>query len=58
MPMYMTQPNPDGSCSAGTVPVYRANNNGRHRFTPVAGALQEVLNRHWTIEGVAFCAPR
>jgi Putative binding domain, N-terminal len=58
VPMYMTQPNLDSSCPAGTVPVYRANNNGRHRYTPIASALQEVLFRHWVNEGLAFCAPQ
>jgi hypothetical protein len=56
--MYMTQPNSDQSCPTGTVPVYRANNFGNHRFTPSALALQEVLNRGWINEGVAFCAPQ
>jgi hypothetical protein len=59
IPMYMQQPNPDRSCPAGTVQVFRASSSaGFHRFTPFASALQEVLNRGWTNEGVAFCAPQ
>jgi hypothetical protein len=56
--MYMTQPGFGGSCPAGTVKVFRSALGGSHRFTPVASALQEVLNRGWSNEGVAFCAPQ
>jgi hypothetical protein len=61
---YMTLPNPDGSCplplTAGApslLPVYRATHAGSHRLTTSKGALNEVLLRGWTNEGVAMCAP-
>jgi hypothetical protein len=55
----MTAANADLTCAAGTVPVYRAANTqtGSHRFTTIQSAITEVLNRGWTNEGVAFCAP-
>lgn len=53
-----------GSCPSGTVPVFRAYNNGfvrgvdsNHRITSSATALQEVLIRGWNNEGVVMCAP-
>ncbi len=55
----------NGGCGAGTVPVYRAYNDGfhrsrasNHRFSTHAAAMQEVLARGWIYEGVAMCAPQ
>lgn len=52
------------SCPTGTIPVYRAYNNGfargvdsNHRFSISYAAIQEVLNRGWISEGVVMCAP-
>jgi hypothetical protein len=55
---YMTAA-PSQSCPAGTLPVYRAaqEQTGSHRFTTIQSAINEVLARGWTNEGVAFCAP-
>jgi len=54
----------NGLCPLLTVPVYRAYNNGfvlgkdsNHRLTTSANALQEVVARGWTYEGIAMCAP-
>jgi hypothetical protein len=56
---YMTAANANQTCPTGTVPVYRAaqEQTGSHRFTTIQSAITEVLNRGWTNEGVAFCAP-
>ena len=54
----------NGTCPAGTTPVYRAYNNGfargvdsNHRITSSATAIQEVVTRGWSNEGVVMCAP-
>ncbi len=54
----------DGACPTGTVPVYRAYNNGfaqgidsNHRITSSLAAIQEVVSRGWSNEGVVMCAP-
>jgi hypothetical protein len=54
----------NGSCAGGTVPVYRAYNNGstrnvdsNHRITGSQAALQEVVARGWKNEGIVMCAP-
>ena len=54
-----------GVCSTGTVPVYRAYNNGfargvdsNHRITSSPSALQEVVARGWVDEGTVMCAPQ
>jgi YVTN family beta-propeller protein len=54
----------NGTCSAGTVPVYRAYNDafrhGRdsnHRITSSPAAIQQVVDRGWIDEGVVMCAP-
>lgn len=54
-----------GSCPVGTVPVYRAYNNGflraidsNHRITTSADALQQVIAQGWKYEGIAMCAPQ
>jgi hypothetical protein len=45
------------------VPVYRAYNNGfasgvdsNHRIASSLTAIQEVVNRGWTNEGIVMCA--
>ena len=52
------------TCPSGTQPVYRAYNNGfargvdsNHRITSSLTAIQEVVTRDWSDEGVAMCAP-
>jgi hypothetical protein len=54
----------NGSCASGSVPVYRAYNNGfargidsNHRITTSLAAIQQVVNAGWTNEGVVMCAP-
>ena len=53
-----------GACTADTVPVYRAYNNGfvrgfdsNHRITTSLAGIQEVVGRGWSNEGVVMCAP-
>jgi hypothetical protein len=54
----------NGVCPAGTQPIYRAYNNGfsrgvdsNHRIASSLAAIQEVVNRGWSDEGVVMCAP-
>ncbi|MBK9605929.1 MAG: hypothetical protein IPO58_05660 [Betaproteobacteria bacterium] len=54
-----------GMCLPGTLPVYRAYNNGyltgkdsNHRITTNADAIQQVVAQGWRYEGVAMCAPQ
>ena len=54
----------NGACPSGTGPVYRAYNNGftrgidsNHRITSSSSAIQEVVSRGWSNEGVVMCAP-
>ena len=54
-----------GTCASGTVPVYRAYNNGyrrgvdaNHRITSNAAAYQQTLAAGWIGEGVVMCAPQ
>ena len=54
----------NGTCPTGTQPVYRAYNNGfargvdsNHRITSSLTAIQEVVTRGWSDEGVVMCAP-
>lgn len=54
----------NSTCPSGTVPVYRAYNNGfargvdsNHRITSSTTAIQEVVTRGWSSEGVVMCAP-
>jgi hypothetical protein len=61
---FISTPPTNGTCPTGTVPVYRAYNNGfargvdsNHRFSSEAAAIQEVVTRGWINEGVAMCAP-
>ena len=51
------------ACPAGTVPVYRAYNNGflrgidsNHRITANLASIQQVVLRNWINEGVVMCA--
>lgn len=55
----------NGTCPANTSPVYRAYNNGfsrgidsNHRIASSLAAIQEVVTRGWTNEGVVMCAPQ
>lgn len=52
-------------CPVGTVPVYRAYNNGwtrgvdsNHRISSSQAAIQEVVARGWSDEGLVMCAPQ
>ena len=61
---FASSPANNGACSNGTVPVFRAYNNGyargvdsNHRLTSSATALQGVVARGWINEGVVMCAP-
>ena len=54
----------NGACPSGTLPVYRAYNNGdargidsNHRFTTDLAVIQQMVARGWIAEGVAMCAP-
>jgi Regulator of chromosome condensation (RCC1) repeat len=54
----------NGTCPSGATAVYRAYNNGfaqnidsNHRITSIPAAIQEVVTRGWTNEGVVMCAP-
>ena len=54
----------NGACPAGTVPVYRAYNNGfnrhvdsNHRITVSQAGIAAVVARGWVSEGVVMCAP-
>jgi lysyl endopeptidase len=53
-----------GGCAAGTVPVYRAYNNGpargvdsNHRITSSLASINAVVAKGWISEGVRMCAP-
>ncbi|MBI4740366.1 MAG: hypothetical protein HY777_02150 [Betaproteobacteria bacterium] len=53
-----------GACPSGTLPVYRAYNNGwtrgidsNHRLSRSPAAIKEVVARGWTDEGIVMCAP-
>ena len=57
----------DGSCAAGTIPVYRLYNNGiggapNHRFTTDANVRLQMIGLGWSPEGtgvgVGFCSPQ
>ncbi len=61
---FVSTPPTNGSCPGGTVPVYRAYNNGfsrgvdsNHRITSSLAAIQQVVARGWNNEGVVMCAP-
>ncbi len=61
---FISSPPTNGACPTGTVPVYRAYNNGfargvdsNHRISSTAAAIQDVVSRGWIDEGVVMCAP-
>ena len=61
---FLSTPPTSGICPSGTVPVYRAYNDGfargvdsNHRITSSPTALQEAVTRGWTNEGVVMCSP-
>jgi hypothetical protein len=72
-PFFMTQPTTlgvNGTCPVATVPVYRAYDNSNcvavsstckpqpnHRITTDLNAINQVVARGWTNEGVVMCAP-
>jgi len=65
---FVPSPNADGSCAAGSVPVYRLYNNGQgaapnHRFTVEMAVRNDMIqNKQWIPEGlgigVTMCAPQ
>ncbi len=61
---FVSTPATNQTCPTGTTPVYRAYNNGfargvdsNHRITSSLTAIQEVVTRGWSNEGVVMCAP-
>ncbi len=61
---FVSTPSVNGACLGGTAPVYRAYNNGNargvdsnHRITSSLAAIQQVVARGWSNEGVVMCAP-
>ncbi len=61
---FVSTPATNQTCPTGTAPVYRAYNNGfargvdsNHRITSSTTAIQEVVTRGWSNEGVVMCAP-
>jgi hypothetical protein len=59
---FVSTPATNQTCPTGTRPVYRAYNNGfargvdsNHRITSSTIAIQEVVNRGWSNEGVVMC---
>lgn len=64
---FARSPGVDGSCPAGTNPVYRLYNNGQsgapnHRYTPDLAVRAEMLLKGWVAEGygvgVIMCSPQ
>jgi hypothetical protein len=61
---FLTTPSPAGSCGTGSMPVYRAYNDGfrrgvdsNHRITSNFAAYQQTIAKGWIAEGVVMCAP-
>ncbi len=61
---FLTTPAVNGACAPGTLPIYRAYNNGfalgsdgNHRFSTDPDAIAHVVARGWINEGVVMCAP-
>ncbi|MEQ1742487.1 MAG: hypothetical protein ABL869_08330 [Candidatus Nitrotoga sp.] len=61
---FVSTPPTNGTCPTGTVPVYRAYNNGfargvdsNHRISADQAAITQVIARGWINEGVVMCAP-
>ena len=57
----------DGTCPAGSIPIYRLFNNGmggapNHRFTTDLGVRAQMISAGWAPEGfgigVTFCSPQ
>jgi hypothetical protein len=67
-PVFSTPPPAaDGSCPAGSIPIYRLFNNGmggapNHRFTTDPNVRAQMIALGWTPEGfgigVVFCSPQ
>jgi hypothetical protein len=67
-PVFSTPlPASDGTCPAGTIPVYRLNNNGmggapNHRFITDVNEFARMVTAGWIPEGqgigVALCSPQ
>jgi subtilisin family serine protease len=62
---FVSTPPANGACPSGTLAVFRAYNNGftrgvdsNHRITSSQTAIQEVVARGWSNEGVVMCAPQ
>ncbi len=58
------EPEADGTCKLGLLPVYRAYNNGfskgidsNHRFVTDRTLLQPLIAEGWVDEGVKLCTP-
>ena len=67
-PVFNTSlPAADGSCPAGSIPIYRLYNNNmggapNHRFTTDLGVREQMISAGWAPEGfgigVTFCSPQ
>ncbi|MBK9607175.1 MAG: PQQ-dependent sugar dehydrogenase [Betaproteobacteria bacterium] len=62
---FLTTAATNGVCAGGTLPLYRAYNNGfalgidsNHRITGSQIAMQQMVSRGWANEGVVMCAPQ
>ncbi|MBK8738923.1 MAG: hypothetical protein IPO58_10680 [Betaproteobacteria bacterium] len=62
---FASTPALNGLCPSPLVPVYRAYNNGlargidsNHRIGTSLAAMQQVVARGWTLEGIVMCAPQ
>jgi hypothetical protein len=62
---FLTTPAVAETCTAGTLPVYRAYNNAfirgedsNHRITADQAAYQSQIAKGWIGEGIVMCAPR
>lgn len=61
---FRTTPAVNAICQPGTMPIYRAYNEGlrrgidsNHRLSPSAVLIAQVVARGWKEEGVVMCAP-
>ena len=67
-PVFSTPPPAaDGTCPAGSIPIYRVYNNGmggapNHRFTTDPNVRAQMIAQGWAPEGfgigVVFCSPQ
>lgn len=62
---FLSTPPTNGVCPGGTLPIYRAYNNGfargidgKHRFTTNPHVIQQLVARGWIAEGIVMCAPQ